>query len=126
MIIGIDLGTTNSVAAYLAEDGPRLIPNALGDRLTPSVVGVEADDKILVGRTAKEFQVLEPGRCASTFKRYMGSDWRLEVEKHMFTPEKLSSLVLRTLKQDAEAHFGSPIDQAVISVPAYFNEHQRK
>jgi molecular chaperone HscC len=126
MIIGIDLGTTNSVAAYLAETGPRLIANALGDQLTPSVIGVDPDGKVLVGRTAKEFQVLEPGRCASTFKRYMGSDWNVQLAKHKFTPEKLSSLVLRSLKQDAEAHFGEAIDQAVISVPAYFNEHQRK
>jgi molecular chaperone HscC len=126
MIIGIDLGTTNSVAAYMTADGPRLIPNALGDVLTPSVVGIDAEGKLLVGRTAKELQVVEPERCAALFKRYMGSDWSIELGGRKFTPEELSAAVLRTLKEDAEAHLGVPLSQAVVTVPAYFNEHQRK
>ena len=126
MIIGIDLGTTNSVAAYLTPDGPRLIPNALGDVLTPSVVGVDPSGEVLVGRTAKELQVRHPDRCAAIFKRYMGSDWKTTLASREFTPELLSSLVLRTLKQDAEHHLGEPIEAAVITVPAYFNELQRK
>jgi molecular chaperone HscC len=125
-IIGIDLGTTYSVAAYLAPEGPRLIPNALGDTLTPSVVGIDDDGKLLVGRAAKEYRVLHPERCASVFKRYMGSGWTATLDKREFTPEKLSGLVLQTLKEDAEAHLGEPVREAVITVPAYFNEHQRK
>ena len=90
MIIGIDLGTTNSVVGYITPEGPRLIPNALGDVLTPSVVGVEPDGKMLVGRAAKELQVLHPERCAALFKRYMGTDWTCELAGRKFTPEELS------------------------------------
>ncbi len=125
-IIGIDLGTTNSVAAYMADDGPRLIPNALDETLTPSVVGLDPDGKLLVGRPARELQVIHPQRCAALFKRSMGTDWKAELPGRTFTPEELSSLVLRSLKEDAEAHFGHPVDRAVITVPAYFNDQQRK
>ncbi len=126
MIIGIDLGTTNSVAAHLSADGPRLIPNALGETLTPSVVAIDEDGKLLVGRAAKEYQVLHPDRAASIFKRYMGSDWSTKLGEQKFSPEQLSSLVLRQLKEDAESHLQQPIEDAVITVPAYFNEPQRK
>jgi molecular chaperone HscC len=126
MILGIDLGTTNSSAAYMTPEGPRLIPNALGEVLTPSVVGVDLKGEVLVGQAAKDLQVTHPERCASAFKRQMGTDWSVDLAGHHFTPETLSSLVLRSLKQDSEAHFGRPIEQAVITVPAYFNEHQRK
>ena len=78
-IIGIDLGTTNSAAAYMAEDGPRLIPNALGEVLAPSVVGIDTEGKVLVGRPAREWQVIHPERCAALFKRHMGSEWRAEL-----------------------------------------------
>lgn len=125
-IIGIDLGTTHSVAAYMADDGPRLIPNALGETLTPSVVGLDDEDKLLVGRTAKELQVLQPERCVGLFKRHMGQEWTVTLADKSFSPEQLSSLVLRALKEDAEAHLGEAIERAVITVPAYFNEHQRK
>jgi molecular chaperone HscC len=126
MIIGIDLGTTNSVAAIMRDHGPELIPNALGEVLTPSVVGIDLQGDLLVGRPAVELQVLHPERCASVFKRYMGTDWTATLEGRKFTPEQLSSLVLRSLKADAEAHLGEPITRAVITVPAYFNDHQRK
>lgn len=126
MIIGIDLGTTNSLAAYMTADGPRLIPNAVGENLTPSVVGAAPDGKILVGRAAKELRVTRPERCASVFKRYMGSDWKTTLDGREFTPERLSALVLQSLKLDAEVHFDRPVTEAVITVPAYFNEHQRK
>ncbi len=126
MIIGIDLGTTNSVAAVMREGGPVLIPNALGESLTPSVVGVDLQGDLLVGRPAVELQVLHPERCASVFKRYMGTDWTVELEGQRFTPEQLSSLVLRSLKADAEAFLGQPVTRAVITVPAYFNDLQRK
>jgi molecular chaperone HscC len=126
MIIGIDLGTTNSVVAYLSDDGPRLIHNALGESLTPSVIGVDEGDRVLIGRAAKELMVLRPERCAAIFKRRMGSDWSIKLGARKFTPELLSSLVLRQLKQDAESHLGQPVTDAVITVPAYFNEPQRK
>ena len=125
-IVGIDLGTTFSAVGYLADEGPRLVPNALGDLLTPSAVGIDEDGQVLVGRGAKELQVTQPERCMSAFKRYMGTEWSIELPGRRFTPEELSSLVLKTLKQDAEAHLGEPVDRAVITVPAYFNEHQRK
>ena len=126
MIIGIDLGTTNSVAAYMAADGPKLIPNALGEYLTPSVVGAEKSGKLLVGRAAKDFQVLEPERCVSQFKRFMGLDKKLEIGGKSFSPEQLSSLVLKAIKQDAEVFLNAPVQEAVITVPAYFNDNQRK
>ncbi len=126
MIIGIDLGTTNSVAAYMGGNGPQLIPNAVGEYLTPSVIGIDVTGKVLIGRAALEYQVIEPNRCASHFKRYMGLDKKLELGGKVFTPEQLSSLVLKSLKHDAEAFFDMPIKEAVITVPAYFNDHQRK
>jgi len=126
MIVGIDLGTTNSAVAYFSPDGPKLIPNALGEVLTPSVVGVDKDGGVLVGRAAKELQVTHPDRCASVFKRYMGSDWKAALADRTFSPEELSSLVLRSLKSDAEAFLKTPVTRAVITVPAYFHEHQRK
>jgi molecular chaperone HscC len=126
MIIGIDLGTTNSVAAYLTADGPQLILNSLGEALTPSVVGIDDSGAVLVGRAARELQVVHPERCASVFKRYMGSDWSIELAGRKFTPETLSGLVLRSLKEDAEHQLGQPVTAAVVTVPAYFNEPQRK
>lgn len=126
MIIGIDLGTTNSLAAVLSDDGPRLIPNALGDVLTPSVVGIDLQDHLLVGRTARELSISSPERCAARFKRYMGTEWQTQLAGRRFNAVELSSLVLKSLKIDAEAMLGSTVDRAVITVPAYFNEHQRK
>ena len=90
MIIGIDLGTTYSVAAYMADDGPQLIPNSLGESLTPSVVGIGGEGELLVGRVAKEFQVLYPTRAVSVFKRYMGTDWKTKIADRDFTAEELS------------------------------------
>src|SRR3954468_14185122 len=124
--IRIDLGTTNSAPAWLADDGPRLIPNSVGGTLTPSVVGLDPDGKLVVGAEAKELQVLHPGRCTCLFKRHMGSDWTAELPGRAFTPEELSSLVLAGLKADAEAFFKGPVKRAVITVPAYFNDRQRK
>ncbi len=126
VIVGIDLGTTNSAVACMAENGPRLIPNALVEVLTPSVVGVDADGKLLIGRAAKELQVLQPERCAGLFKRRMGSDWQAELPIRQFSAEELSSLILRSLKEDAAAFFKEPVERAVITVPAYFNDQQRK
>jgi molecular chaperone HscC len=127
LIIGIDLGTTNSLVSYMSPDGPQLIPNALGETLTPSVVALDHDDRLIVGRAALEFQVTNPGRCAAVFKRNMGTDWtcRLDDSKREFNSIQLSSLVLRSLREDAEAFLKTEITQAVITVPAYFNENQR-
>jgi molecular chaperone HscC len=125
MIIGIDLGTTNSVVSIMDQGGPQLIPNALGDVLTPSVVGVDVDGEMLVGRAAKELQVIHPDRCAALFKRQMGSEWSTSLDGKKFSPEDLSALVVRSLKQDAEAYLGQSIERAVITVPAYFNDNQR-
>jgi molecular chaperone HscC len=124
-IIGIDLGTTNSAAAYMTDEGPRLIPNALGEMLTPSVVGMDEGSKLLVGRAARELQIIHPQSCAALFKRQMGSDWHANLNGRKFTPEELSSLVLRSLKTDAEAFFGEPVQRAVVTVLAYFNDRQR-
>lgn len=127
MIIGIDLGTTHSLVAYLDEDArPRLIPNALGETLTPSVVGVDPGGELLVGRAASELQVVDPERCAGVFKRHMGTDWRTKLDGRQFDAVELSSLVLGSLRRDAEAHLGQEITRAVITVPAYFNEAQRQ
>ncbi|MFO0970475.1 MAG: Hsp70 family protein [Gemmataceae bacterium] len=125
-IIGIDLGTTNSACGYLTEAGPDLVPNALGERLTPSIVGIDGESKLVVGRAAKELQVLEPERCVGLFKRKMGQEEKIEVGGRSFSPTELSSLVLRSLKEDAEAFFKGPVERAVITVPAYFNDQQRK
>lgn len=126
MIVGIDLGTTFSAVGYVSADGPRLIKNALGDVLTPSVVGVDLSGELLVGRAARDFLVTRPDRCASVFKRQMGTDWTVRLGNREFTPQQLSAAVLRSLKEDAEAHLGTAVEEAVITVPAYFNEHQRK
>ncbi|MCA9095134.1 MAG: molecular chaperone HscC [Planctomycetaceae bacterium] len=125
-IVGIDLGTTNSLVAYLTPDGPQIIPNSLGEPLTPSVVGIDEQGHILVGRTARELQVVRPECCASLFKRLMGTEEKTRIMERTFSPEELSSLVLRSLKQDAEAFLGHPVNRAVITVPAYFNDQQRK
>lgn len=125
-IIGIDLGTTNSAVAHLAPNGPEVIPNAIGGRLTPSVVGVDESGTVLVGAAAKELQVVRPDRCVALFKRMMGTDRTVTLAGRDFTPEDLSGLVLRSLKADAEAFFGRPVTRAVVTVPAYFNDRQRK
>lgn len=126
MIIGIDLGTTNSVVAAMTSGGPEIIPNALGHNLTPSIVAFEPSGTVLVGAAAREYQVTAPERCASLFKRQMGTDWKFSLEGESYSPEQLSALVLKSLKEDAEAHLQTTVEQAVITVPAYFNEHQRK
>ncbi|MDF2543077.1 MAG: hscC [Herbinix sp.] len=125
-IIGIDLGTTNSLVAYWSEVGAKIIPNILGSNLTPSVVSIDDNNEILVGEIAKERLITHPELTASCFKRYMGTDKRYKMGKYIFTPEELSSFVLKSLKADAEVFFGQEVDEAVISVPAYFNDKQRK
>lgn len=126
VVVGIDLGTTNSLCAVFRDGKPQLIPNAHGGVLTPSVVGVLESGEILVGSPAKELRVTQPDRCASAFKRFMGTDRKVTIAEKTFTAAELSSLVLKSLKNDAEAFLKCEVTEAVITVPAYFNDHQRK
>lgn len=126
MLVGIDLGTTNSAIAYWDNDKPALISNALGDVLTPSAVSFTEDDQLLVGMAARERQVTHPHLSATNFKRLMGTKERLKLGNRQFTPEELSSLVLSAMKADAEAHLDTSITGAIITVPAYFNDKQRR
>lgn len=126
MIVGIDLGTTNSLIGYFEGDEAKIIPNKLGENLTPSVVSIDADGTVYVGRTAKERKQTHPDETADVFKRSMGSAKEYELGERKFLPEELSSLILKSLKEDAEAFLGTEVTEAVISVPAYFNDAQRK
>ena len=126
MIVGIDLGTTNSLVAYFSPEGPKIIPNRLGKHLTPSIVSVDEDGNVYVGETAKERMSLYPDSVASSFKRSMGSDREYVLSGKRYRAEELSSLVLRALKEDAETFLGEPVTEAVISVPAYFDDQRRK
>ncbi len=126
MIIGIDLGTTNSLVAYFTEDGPKIIPNRLGKHLTPSVVSIDEEEQVYVGESAVERSLLYPGSAAAVFKRDMGSKKQFTLLQKTFLAEELSALVLRVLKEDAESYLGEEVTEAVISVPAYFNDQRRK
>ena len=125
-LIGIDLGTTNSLVAVFTDEGPKLIPNSLGEMLTPSAVGYAEDGTLLIGRAAKDRLLTHPQLTAARFKRYMGTNHEMTLGKKAFRAEELSSFVLRALRADAEAYLGHGVDEAVISVPAYFNDIQRK
>jgi molecular chaperone HscC len=122
---GIDLGTTNSLLAVFRNGQPELVPNALGQFLTPSVVA-SVGDKLVVGAAAREVAVAHPGQAAAVFKRAMGSDKRFKLGKHDYSAPELSAMVLRSLKADAEAQLGVTLSDVVISVPAYFNALQRR
>lgn len=126
MIVGIDLGTTNSLIGYFTEEGPRLIPNRLGKNLTPSIVSVDEEGNVYVGETARERMSLYPDTVASTFKRSMGSDRDYVLSGKKYKAEELSSFVLKALKEDAEVFLGQEITEAIISVPAYFDDKRRK
>ncbi len=126
MIIGIDLGTTNSAAAWFDGGAPKLIPNRLGEVLTPSAVGLDDDGSLLVGRPARERMGSHAALTTTAFKRWMGTQHRVTLGKQDYGAEELSALVLKSLKEDAEAHLGQPVTEAVITVPAYFNDKQRK
>lgn len=124
-IIGIDLGTTNSLAAVWKDGKCQLIPNALGEILTPSAVSIEENGDILVGRAARDRLISHPERTAASFKRFMGTDTKLMLAGKPFSPIELSAFVLRRLKEDAEAFLGQPVEEAVISVPTYFDDNGR-
>ncbi|MCX7749574.1 MAG: molecular chaperone HscC [Clostridia bacterium] len=126
VIIGIDLGTTNSLVSYWTQEGPVVIPNSLGENLTPSVVSIDDNGQILVGKVAKERQITRPELSASVFKRNMGTKKVYKLGDKEFLPEELSSFIIRALKEDAEHYLNMNITEAVISVPAYFSDAQRK
>lgn len=124
-IIGIDLGTTNSLAAVWKDGRTQLVPNSLGEYLTPSVVSVDENETLWTGTVAKEKMHTRPLCSASSFKRQMGTSHSFQLGKRAFTAPELSSIILRHLKEDAEIFLGEPVEEAVISVPAYFNDEQR-
>ncbi len=126
MIIGIDLGTTNSAVGVWRDGRAELIPNSLGSVLTPSAVSLDDNGDCSSGLAARERQVTHPKMSATAFKRYMGTTKRTLLGKRDMLPEELSALVLRSLKADAEKFLGEPVTDAVITVPAYFNDKQRK
>lgn len=124
-IIGIDLGTTNSLVSVWRDGRIQLIPNSFGDFLTPSVVGFGGDGEVFVGKIAQEMLITEPSTTFSEFKRNMGTDYQYTANKKNYRAEELSALVLRRLKEDAERFLGETVTEAVISVPAYFNDDKR-
>ncbi|MCD9568194.1 molecular chaperone HscC [Pseudomonas protegens] len=126
MIVGIDLGTTNSLVAVWRDTASELVPNALGELLTPSVVGLDDEGRILVGQAARERLHTHPQLTTALFKRYMGSTTEVRLGERTYRPEELSALVLKSLKEDVERAYGEPVEEAVISVPAYFSDAQRK
>jgi len=125
-LVGIDLGTTNSLISVFTDDGPELIRNSSGTFLTPSIVGVSDSGDILVGDAAKHRLITHPDKTVARFKRSMGTAKTHALGNKQYKAEDLSALVLRALKADAEAHLGTTVDRAIISVPAYFNDIQRK
>ncbi len=123
--VGIDLGTTNSVVAVLEGGDPVVIANAEGSRTTPSVVAFAKDGEVLVGEVAKRQAITNPGRTIRSVKRHMGSGWKQAIDGKDYTAQEISARTLQKLKRDAEAYLGTGVDQAVITVPAYFDDAQR-
>src|ERR1700693_1707052 len=146
-IVGIDLGTTNSLVAFMDLTGPKIIPGADGNKLVPSVVSIAPGGEVVVGNPARELLITQPERAVYSVKRLMGrglddiqeelklfpfrlapgseSVLQLQLGERPYTPPEISAFVLRQLKQNAEAFFGYPITKAVVTVPAYFNDAQR-
>ncbi len=125
-VIGIDLGTTNSVVAVMEGGEPVVIPNAEGSRLTPSVVGFSKTGERLVGQLAKRQAVSNPDRTIVSIKRHMGSDYKVTIDGKFYTPQEISAMILQKLKADAEAYLGETVSEAVITCPAYFTDSQRQ
>ena len=125
LIIGIDLGTTNSEVAIVENGQPRVIAID-GDPILPSVVGLSSDDKLLVGKPARNQYVLAPERTVKSVKRQMGLDLKIPLGTQQFRPQEVSAMILRRLKEAAEKDLGQPVHKAVITVPAYFNDSQRQ
>ena len=125
-IIGIDLGTTNSCVAVMEGGEPVVIANAEGNRTTPSVVAFSKTGERMIGQIAKRQAVTNADRTISSIKRHMGSDYRVTIDAKKYTPQEISAMILQKLKADAEAYLGQKVTEAVITVPAYFNDAQRQ
>ncbi len=126
VIVGIDLGTTNSEIAYIKDDQPYVIPDETGDTILPSVVGLSEDGRLLVGHAARNQLLLAPERSVKSIKRLMGEDTTVTLGEQAYTPQEISAMILRTLRDRAEQHLGTTVAKAVITVPAYFNDAQRQ
>ena len=124
--VGIDLGTTNSVVAVLEAGEPAVIPNAEGARTTPSVVAFSKTGEVLVGEVAKRQAITNPDRTIRSVKRHMGTNWSIDIDGKAYTAQEISARILQKLKRDAEAYLGETVTQAVITVPAYFDDAQRQ
>ena len=125
-VIGIDLGTTNSCVAVMEGGEAVVIPNAEGNRTTPSVVAFSKTGERMVGQVAKRQAITNPDRTISSIKREMGTDHRVSIDGKSYTPQEISAMILQKLKADAEAYLGSTVTEAVITVPAYFTDSQRQ
>lgn len=125
-VVGIDLGTTNSVIAVMDVNEATVIPNAEGERITPSVVGFSKTGERLVGRVAKRQAITNPDRTVVSIKRQMGTDYKVKIDDKNYTPQEISAMILQKMKTDAEAYLGEKITQAVVTVPAYFTDAQRQ
>ncbi|MEQ8174981.1 MAG: molecular chaperone DnaK [Syntrophomonadaceae bacterium] len=125
-VVGIDLGTTNSVIAVMDVNEATVIPNAEGERITPSVVGFSKSGERLVGRVAKRQAITNPDRTVVSIKRQMGTDYKVKIDDKNYTPQEISAMILQKMKTDAEAYLGEKITQAVVTVPAYFTDAQRQ
>ena len=125
-IIGIDLGTTNSCVAVMEGGEPVVIANSEGARTTPSVVGFTKTGDRLVGQVAKRQAITNPENTVASIKRFMGTDHKVTLNGKEYTPQQVSAMILQKLKADAEAYLGEPVTEAVITVPAYFNDSQRQ
>ncbi|HEV7565548.1 MAG TPA: Hsp70 family protein, partial [Microbacteriaceae bacterium] len=124
--VGIDLGTTNSVVSVLEAGEPVVIPNAEGSRTTPSVVAFSKTGEVLVGEVAKRQAITNPDRTIRSVKRHMGTDWKIDIDGKAYNSQEISARILQKLKRDAESYLGTPVTQAVITVPAYFDDAQRQ
>ena len=124
--VGIDLGTTNSVVSVLEAGEPVVIPNSEGARTTPSVVAFSKTGEILVGEVAKRQSITNPDRTIRSVKRHMGTSWTIDIDGKAYTAQEISARTLQKLKRDAEAYLGDSVTQAVITVPAYFDDAQRQ
>ncbi|MGZ6896719.1 MAG: molecular chaperone DnaK, partial [Acidimicrobiia bacterium] len=124
--VGIDLGTTNSVVSTLEAGEPVVIPNAEGARTTPSVVAFSKTGEILVGEVAKRQAITNPDRTIRSVKRHIGTNWSIDIDGKAYTSQEISARILQKLKRDAEAYLGAPVNQAVITVPAYFGDAERQ
>ncbi len=124
--VGIDLGTTNSVVSVLEAGEPIVIANAEGGRTTPSVVGFSKTGEVLVGEVAKRQAITNPDRTIRSVKRHMGTNWSVSIDGKKYNPQEISARILQKLKRDAESYLGESVTQAVITVPAYFDDAQRQ